>query len=1326
MQVFPPLPWIRFIAAIASVWSLAALSQGDAAPTAITLSPASVIEGCPDYTMVGTLSAVGCAPGADPVFALVAGVGGGDNARFVIAGDELLVREGKQLDFETQPILTVRVMVTDAVGLSCENVVVITLSDNRQEDADGDGLTQAIEEDVYGTSDLLFDTDGDGFGDGAEVAAGTSPTDPNDFPATWVVSWGDFSTGEQLTPREAGLDRLAAGQSLGLATRTTGSVVAWGGLDTFGQRTVPEGLAAVMEVAVGGDSWPENSAYGLALQGDGTVVAWGYDQQGQFVVPAGLDQVVGIAAGRAHSLALKRDGSVVAWGTNPFGSVAPPAGLSDVVAIAAGGFHSLALKGDGTVVAWGNIFNGTEWEDAAVPAGLADVVAISAGRFHSLALKYDGTVVAWGYNLNGQTDVPTGLDGVVAVAAGGFHSLALRQDGSVVGWGLDSSGQTTIPVAARNGVKEIAAGLLHSLALRRQPGLPEITSNPRMIASPNLAFAFPITLANATNSNPVFSAIGLPAGVTLDAATGLIHGSVSVPMRRSIQIRVHTDVGQLTQAAWLCIAEGSAPTAVTLDSPGVLENSSPGVVVGTFSAVDQDVGDTHTFDWVDGIGSLDNHYFRIEGNQLIVAQTISRDFELDPAAFSIRVRARDASLNPCEQIIAIPLLDDRSEDADGDGLSEAEEEDIYHTSDELYDSDGDGFGDLFEIQRGFRPDDPTSFPTGQLILAWGNNDEGQTDVPAGLGEIIALAAGGAHNLALRSDGTVLAWGANADGQCSVPAGLQDVTAVAAGEWHSVALTHSGTVAVWGNCDASQTSVPAALSDVVAIAAGGFHSLALRRNGSVVAWGSNTYGQATVPADLSDVVAIAAGGFHSLALKSDGTVVAWGSDWAGAASVPEDLTGVIAIAAGGYHCLALRQDGSMAAWGSNTAGQTTLPANLGAITAVAAGWLHSVAVRTDGTMVAWGDNHSHQSDQPLEALDLRLLAAGHSHNLALRQSFGFPAFAELGPVRSWPGETLVHPSAILNASPCQFAAMGLPTDLAIDPLSGIVTGTVTSGVRRAVRMMVDTDKGQLSRVIWFNTADGVAPTQINLSSTVLAENSPAGTVVGTLSVVDPNAGDSAIFTLAYVPDAPDSFRFVIEGNQLLVHYDLAVDYDRGTTQLLIRVVAQDSANNTLARDVVLQLTDDRTEDADGDGINEAMEEDVLGTSDSSFDDFNVADADHDGVASLIEYAFNLDPMVAGPPVYLVAGAGSTAGLPAVYLIVDDTGRQRLRIEYLRRVGAGLTYIPEFASGLGPDDWVPATNPPTVTPIDAQWERCVVDDSLPAAQARCRFARVVVQF
>ena len=130
-----------------------------------------------------------------------------------------------------------------------------------------------------------------------------------------------------------------------------------------------------------------------------------------------------IAAGdMPYSLALKADGTVAGWGDNRGGQATPPAGLSNVVAIAAGGASSLALNADGGLVAWGSDWNTNYYS---LPSDLTNVIAIAIGSLHGLALKADGGLVTWGENWGDQTNVPVELRNVVAIAAGESHSLAL-------------------------------------------------------------------------------------------------------------------------------------------------------------------------------------------------------------------------------------------------------------------------------------------------------------------------------------------------------------------------------------------------------------------------------------------------------------------------------------------------------------------------------------------------------------------------------------------------------------------------------------------------------------------------------------------------------------------------------------------------------------------------------------------------------------------------------------------------------------------------------------------------------------------------------------
>ncbi|HRI11573.1 MAG TPA: hypothetical protein PLX89_01100 [Verrucomicrobiota bacterium] len=311
---------------------------------------------------------------------------------------------------------------------------------------------------------------------------------------------------------------------------------------------------------------------------------------------------------------------------------------------------------------------------------------------------------------------------------------------------------------------------------------------------------------------------------------------------------------------------------------------------------------------------------------------------------------------------------------------------------------------------------PVNAAPAGAVWAWGNNVSGQTKVPvAAQSGVTAIAAGGYHTVALKSDGTVVAWGLNEYGQTTVPAGLSGVTAIAAGGAHTVALKSDGRVVAWGNNDSGQTIVPAGLSGVTAIAARWHHTVGLKSDGTVVAWGWNGSGQTTVPAGLSGVTAIAAGYAHTVALKSDGTVVAWGGNDDGQTTVSAGLSGVTAIAAGRGYSVALKREGTVIAWGYNASGQVTgtyndpgslaSPVTLGnevlrGVTAVAAGENHTVALKSDGTMAAWGDNDSGQvtgtprgGDAPFanpvtlggEVLrEVTAVAAGYGYTLALKR------------------------------------------------------------------------------------------------------------------------------------------------------------------------------------------------------------------------------------------------------------------------------------------------------------------------------------------------------
>lgn len=310
-----------------------------------------------------------------------------------------------------------------------------------------------------------------------------------------------------------------------------------------------------------------------------------------------------------------------------------------------------------------------------------------------------------------------------------------------------------------------------------------------------------------------------------------------------------------------------------------------------------------------------------------------------------------------------------------------------------------------------------SAATPDTVVTWGDNRPRQTDVPAGLSNVVAIAAGTDHSVAIRRDGTVVAWGLNHFGQTAVPPGLGGVTAIAAC-LHTVALKDNGTVVAWGYNGDGQTTgtastqhdVPAVanpvtllgqvVTEIKAIAVGGQHTVAVKSNGTVVAWGRNSEQQITIPLGLTNVTSVAGGGNHTLALKDDGTVVAWGYNGQGQVTVPVGLTNVVGIAAGQYHSLALKNDGTVVAWGFNENGQTVVPTGLTGVTAIAASVIgrHNLALKQDGTVVAWGAGTTNsgsgadfgQSIIPPGLKDVTAIAAGGRHNLAISPVtlFGF--------------------------------------------------------------------------------------------------------------------------------------------------------------------------------------------------------------------------------------------------------------------------------------------------------------------------------------------------
>jgi len=243
------------------------------------------------------------------------------------------------------------------------------------------------------------------------------------------------------------------------------------------------------------------------------------------------------------------------------------------------------------------------------------------------------------------------------------------------------------------------------------------------------------------------------------------------------------------------------------------------------------------------------------------------------------------------------------------------------------------------------------------VQCWGRNNDGQSTVPAGLVNPIAVSAGDLHTCAIDDNG-VQCWGQDSDGRSTVPAGLVNPVAVAAGVNHTCAIDDNG-VQCWGQDGARQSTVPTGLVNPIAVAAASLITCALDDNG-VQCWGQDGNGQSTVPAGLVNPVAVAAGGWHTCALDDNG-VQCWGYDRWGQTTVPTDLVNPIALVAGGDHTCAI-DDNGLQCWGLIGWGATTVPAGLVNLVGMAAGQLNTCALDDNGVQ-CWGWNDYGQSTVP---------------------------------------------------------------------------------------------------------------------------------------------------------------------------------------------------------------------------------------------------------------------------------------------------------------------------------------------------------------------------
>jgi regulator of chromosome condensation len=291
-------------------------------------------------------------------------------------------------------------------------------------------------------------------------------------------------------------------------------------------------------------------------------------------------------------------------------------------------------------------------------------------------------------------------------------------------------------------------------------------------------------------------------------------------------------------------------------------------------------------------------------------------------------------------------------------------------------------------------------------------------------DVVRIATGGMHVVALTKDNQILTWGVNDNGalgrdtsQAEVKlrdmdaddsdsdedetGGLNELEStptavpseyfpedtvfvdIAAGDSCSFALTTEGAVYGWGtfrknegilgfergNHTAKFPVFIDGVTKVTQIVCGTNHIYALDKDGRVYAWGNgqqNQLGRRVTERTLTEALQPNRIGFHDSSFKRPSQRIAY-------------------IASGDYHGMAIAEDGHVWAWGANNYCETGYTENAGAddasvlsprivaslegknVEQLAGGSHHNIAITKDGQVLVWGRCDGSQTGIPADQL-----------------------------------------------------------------------------------------------------------------------------------------------------------------------------------------------------------------------------------------------------------------------------------------------------------------------------------------------------------------------
>jgi len=249
-----------------------------------------------------------------------------------------------------------------------------------------------------------------------------------------------------------------------------------------------------------------------------------------------------------------------------------------------------------------------------------------------------------------------------------------------------------------------------------------------------------------------------------------------------------------------------------------------------------------------------------------------------------------------------------------------------------------------------------NFGEGMEISDWNNVQNLMITPVRIMDNVVSIASGNNHMLAITADGGLYGWGFNPQGQLgnrvsqmetNTPTRLMDnVVFAAGGNAITMAITNDGNLWAWGNGDHGllldgrgtdmigihyNPTPRMIMNNVSYVSIGGMSVMAVRTNGDLYGWGAYWDEHQLTPVRIMENVVTVSHDAHTMVVTTDSVLYTFGnnehgqlgngqSGLANSSDTPiRIMDNVVAVSAGGAHSLAVTDDGVLWAWGANRQG-----------------------------------------------------------------------------------------------------------------------------------------------------------------------------------------------------------------------------------------------------------------------------------------------------------------------------------------------------------------------------------------------------------------------